>query len=216
MAHIDISDITEKETFRDEKEKELLRVTRHIPHFEGEKELCDKLNGFYTEAAREFRTFCAKKYAPALRRGKKEENSVCCGASMNWTLTFQNEELLSLLSDIAVFDGKTRHLRRFCHTWNLAAQVPLSAKQIFDTSVASRKRFLSAVCEKVARKEGGFPYYHDAERRAKRYFEIERFYLTPRGVAFYYPDGLLFPSEGRFPAYVVPYDTVRLMPLDKG
>lgn len=228
MAQIILSDVIEKETLRDEN-RALLRVTRHIPHFDGDAALCEKLNGFYGGAAEEFLHFCEKKYAPALRRGtaqkkerenrekgKENENEKApYGASMNWTRTFQSEDLLSLVTDISIFDGKTRHLRRFCHTWLLSACTPLPPSRLFDTSGAGRKKILSAVCDKVRREEGGFRYYPDAERRARRYFDIERSYLTPRGVAFYYPDGLLFPSEGRFPAYVVPYELLTVYPLQK-
>ena len=228
MAQIILSDVIEKETLRDEN-RALLRVTRHIPHFDGDAALCEKLNGFYGGAAEEFLHFCEKKYAPALRRGtaqkkerenrekeKENENEKApYGASMNWTRTFQCEDLLSLVTDISIFDGKTRHLRRFCHTWLLSSCTPLSSSRLFDTSGAGRKKILSAVCDKVRREEGGFRYYPDAERRARRYFDIERSYLTPRGVAFYYPDGLLFPSEGRFPAYVVPYELLTVYPLQK-
>lgn len=228
MAQIILSDVIEKETLRDES-RALLRVTRHIPHFDGDAALCEKLNGFYGGAAEEFLHFCEKKYAPALRRGtaqkkerenreKENENEnekAPYGASMNWTRTFQSEDLLSLVTDISIFDGKTRHLRRFCHTWLLSSCTPLSSSRLFDTSGAGRKKILSAVCDKVRREEGGFRYYPDAERRARRYFDIERSYLTPRGVAFYYPDGLLFPSEGRFPAYVVPYELLTVYPLQK-
>ena len=224
MAQIILSDVIEKETLRDEN-RALLRVTRHIPHFDGDAALCEKLNGFYGGAAEEFLHFCEKKYAPALRRGtaqkkerenrEKENEKAPYGASMNWTRTFQSEDLLSLVTDISIFDGKTRHLRRFCHTWLLSSCTPLSSSRLFDTSGAGRKKILSAVCDKVRREEGGFRYYPDAERRARRYFDIERSYLTPRGVAFYYPDGLLFPSEGRFPAYVVPYELLTVYPLQK-
>lgn len=226
MAQIILSDVIEKETLRDE-DRALLRVTRHIPHFDGDAALCEKLNGFYGGAAEEFLHFCKKKYAPALRRGaeqkagqkkerenrEKESEKAPCGASMSWTRTFQSEDLLSLVTDISIFDGKTRHLQRFCHTWLLSACTPLPPNRLFDTSGAGRKKILSAVCDKVRREEGGFRYYPDAERRARRYFDLERSYLTPRGVAFYYPDGLLFPSEGRFPAYVVPYDLLTVYPL---
>lgn len=224
MAQIILSDVIEKETLRDE-DRALLRVTRHIPHFDGDAALCEKLNGFYGGAAEEFLHFCKKKYAPALRRGtaqkkkrenrEKENEKAPCGASMSWTRTFQSEDLLSLVTDISIFDGKTRHLRRFCHTWLLSSCTPLSSSRLFDTSSAGRKKILSAVCDKVRREEGGFRYYPDAERRARRYFDLERSYLTPRGVAFYYPDGLLFPSEGRFPAYVVPYELLTVYPLQK-
>ena len=228
MAQIILSDVIEKETLRDEN-RALLRVTRHIPHFDGDAALCEKLNGFYGGAAEEFLNFCEKKYAPALRRrtaqkkerenrekeNENENEKAPYGASMNWTRTFQSEDLLSLVTDISIFDGKTRHLRRFCHTWLLSACTPLSSSRLFDTSGAGRKKILSAVCDKVRREEGGFRYYPDAERRARRYFDIERSYLTPRGVAFYYPDGLLFPSEGRFPAYVVPYELLTVYPLQK-
>ena len=224
MAQIILSDVIEKETLRDEN-RALLRLTRHIPHFDGDAALCEKLNGFYGGAAEEFLHFCEKKYAPALRRGtaqkkerenrEKENEKAPYGASMNWTRTFQSEDLLSLVTDISIFDGKTRHLRRFCHTWLLSSCTPLSSSRLFDTSGAGRKKILSAVCDKVRREEGGFRYYPDAERRARRYFDIERSYLTPRGVAFYYPDGLLFPSEGRFPAYVVPYELLTVYPLQK-
>lgn len=211
MERIAIKDKVEKETVYDG-QTELLRLSYHVPHFEGENTaLCQKLNAFYGDAAAEFRLFCTKKYAPALRAARKDEKSdrtLCGGAALKWTLTYESDLLLSLLTDITIFDGRLSHLRRFCHTWDLRLGTPLGAKQLFDTSGESRRVLVSTICDKVARGEGGFAYYHDAARRAKRYFDTERFYLAPRGVAFYYPDGLLFPSEGRMPAYIVPYERV--------
>lgn len=218
MSLMKVNHWEEKETVTHDG-KDILRIHLRCPVFEGAREeCCKKLNDFYADAAKEFMDFCKKKYAPTLIQKRKHAQGTPygCGASMNWYLTFENEELLSLITDISVFDGQLRHTRRYAHNWNLAEGVPIPAKVAFSTTSACRNAYVLQICEKIRRGEGGFPYDKQAESAAKRYFSFDQYYLTPRGVAFYYKNGLLFPSDSRYPAFVIPFSQIEGLTLPWG
>lgn len=195
--------------------KERLRIHLRCPRFEGNEAVCQKLNSFYGDTEKEFWDFCKKRYAPALAR-QEDDRFEARSASMNWYLTFENGKLLSILTDISVFDGTRRHVRRYAHTWDLFDCVPIAARKAFDTGSAAKRRCIHLICEKIRRKEGGLPFDKNAESTAARYFDFDRYYLTPNGVAFYYKNGLLFPSDSRCPAFVIPYEQVEGLRLPIG
>ena len=186
-------------------EAEVLSVNINHPSFEGENAyVCKKLSGFYADAAMGYYSHLKKKFS-AVKQGTVHKK---CGAFMNWYVSFLNEKALSLLTDVSFFDGTVRHTKRMVHNWFLEDCTPLRARQVFDVNRGARALYLDEICSKISSGEGAH-YGDGAVRLARRHFDFENFYLTPKGVAFYYDKAQLATGAGANPAFVMPYGGVQ-------
>lgn len=189
-------------------ERELLFINISYPVFENEKqsEKEKRLNEFYQKGAGEFEKFCKTKLSAKLKtecRGK-------CAAVMQTQVPFIDGKSASVITDVYFFDGKSRKERRFADNWLLSEKYPrvLKANAAFPVSRRAKKLYTDEICSKIMTAEGGFSYFSDAVLSAKKHFDENRFYLTPKGVAFYYEKGLLCPEKEGSPAFVIPYKAI--------
>ena len=84
----------------------------------------------------------------------------------------------------------------------------LKANAAFPVSRRAKKLYTDEICSKIMTAEGSFSYFSDAVLSAKKHFDENRFYLTPKGIAFYYEKGLLCPEKEGSPAFVIPYKAI--------
>ena len=190
--------------------KSFLVINLGYPGFEGEnRTVTKKLNDFYFRAADGFFSFCKKRYAPKLvRKAANGENVQKNGAVMSWYVSFMNENLLSIITDVSFFDGKEKKSDRIIHNWDLRDVTPVRSKEAFLRSHSLKKLYTDEIASKIRNREGNFGYYENAERMAAERFDFEKFYFTPKGVAFYYDRNVLFSSDNVYPAYVIPFSEV--------
>ncbi len=185
----------------------VLSVNIGYPGFEGENgSVTKKLNEFYFGAADSFFSFCKKKYAPRLvRKAAGGENVPKNGAVMSWYVSFLNKSILSMITDVSFFDGREKKSERIIHNWDLRDGTPMRAKDAFFRSRALKKLYSDEIASKIRNREGNFGYYENAEKIAADRFDFEKFYFTPKGIAFYYDKNTLFRSDSVYPAYVIPF-----------
>ena len=209
MSLIKLMSSETKENFSDEG-KEILSVNLKYPVFEGEnEEVCSKLSDFYASAAGEYAKYCKNKLAPGiLKKAERDKHIEKNGASMNWYVSFLNENILSLITDISYFNGKQKNTSRYVQNWNLNDCSPLHAKNAFLVTRETKELYISEICSKILNGEGGFKYYANAEKIARRHFSFEKYYFTVKGIAFYYDKNLLFETDSVYPAFVMPYSGI--------
>ena len=190
--------------------RDILAVNLKYPVFVGEnKSVENKLNVFYLDVARKYFLFCKNRYAQKLAAIIKKDGDVAKhGAVMNWYVSFLNEKLLSMLVDVSFFDGKEKKSERLVHNWDLRDATPLRAKDCFARSREAKKLYTDEICTKILNREGKFSYYSNAQQPAVSKFDFDKFYFTPKGVAFYYDKNLLFSAGDVYPAFVIPYSEV--------
>jgi len=190
--------------------RDILAVNLKYPVFSGEnKAVEEKLNVFYCDAARKYFSFCKNRYAQKLVAIMKKDGKVAKhGAVMNWYVSFLNEKLLSMLVDVSFFDGKEKKSERLVHNWDLRDATPLRAKDCFAKSHEARKLYTDEICTKILNRDGNFPYFSDAQKTAISKFDFEKFYFTPKGIAFYYSKNLLFSAADLYPSFVIPYSEI--------
>lgn len=171
------------------------------PSFECENEnLKKRLDDFYKSAADEFVGFCKK-----LSHSKNAPSNG--NVSLDWYVPFCDRNILSVLLDAVIFDGKKRHAARISHNWDLEKTIPLRSKNAFLTNKKTKALYLDEICSKIHTRDGGFTYKKDAENLARKHFDFEKFYFVPKGLAFYYDSGLL--CGGRtFPSFVIPFSEI--------
>lgn len=209
MALIKIANEQIKEDFP-ERENAVLAVNLRYPVFEGENaSVVRKLNEFYFRAADGFLSFCKKKYVPLIARNTKNGHETAkSGAVMSWYVSFLNEKLLSMITDISFFDGKEKKSSRLVHNWDLCDGTPMRAREAFSRSRSLKKLYTDEIASRIRSGDGNFRYHEKAEKLAADRFDFEKFYFTPKGVAFYYDRDVLFFSDSVYPAYVIPFSEV--------
>ncbi len=207
-----------KETIS-ENSSEIISVNISYPVFDAENKnkIAEKLNSFFSCAAMGFHDFCKKKYAPFIirtRNGRKIEKS---GAVMNYYISYHTEHLLSVITDISFYDGQNKNTARRVHNFRLSDCTTLRAKNAFSTSRTFKKHCCDIIASKIEAGLGGFDYFANASAVACEKFDFEKFYFTPKGVAFYYDKGTLYNNKNNFPVFVIPPSEINgLTPLFEG
>ncbi len=208
MAHITYKMVQNKETLEKDG-KDILFINISYPSFEGEKKniMVEKLEKFYKKGAEEFEKYCKTKLfsSPAM-----QNINFKCSALMNTHIPYLDDKYMSVITSVSFFDGKEKRRERFTDNWVLNEKYPqpLKAKQIFPTNRKAKQLYVDEICSKIMTSEGGFSYFPDAVFKAKKLFDENKFYLTARGVAFYYDEDVLFPAKEGIPSYVIGFNAI--------
>jgi hypothetical protein len=208
MEELTYKILQKKETLKDG-EKEVLFFNISYPSFESEKnESAKKLNEFYKKGAEEFEKYCR---TGLFQKAKREKTKEKYGALMKSFISFCDNRYLSCITDVSFFDGIERKSARFVDNWTFSGQYPeqLRPSEIFDVSSKAKKLYTDEICSKIMTSGGEFSYFPDAVFKAKRKFDENKFYLTAKGVAFYYDKDLLFPEKEGTPSFVIPYSEIK-------
>ena len=188
----------------------VLAINLSYPTFSGENEkTLKRLNDFYKDLAFGFFDFCKQKHAPLLVKGMEKGKAVSKnGATMSWYLSHCNGRLASVICDLSYFDGTTKRSERLVHNWDMRDGCPCRACEVFEKSRFAKNLYCEEISSKIENGEGKFDYYEDAPAIAKKHFDFDKFYLTPKGVAFFYDRNILFRSDVIYPAFVIPFAEV--------
>jgi len=110
-------------------------------------------------------------------------------AVLDFTVTYQDENLLSLYLDAYEYAGGAHGLTvRHADTWTLPAGIPRTLASFFPDR-RWKKQVLAALHEEEHSRiaAGETLYYDDWPALLDAYFDPNRFYRTQEGLAIYYP-----------------------------
>lgn len=84
------------------------------------------------------------------------------------------------------------------------------ASELFPHRRGWKRRLLTLAAQEIQRQEtAGYARYLDGwRRRLRQQFNPMRFYLTPEGLAFFYPMYAIAPAAEGIPVFTVPYEAV--------
>ena len=101
-------------------------------------------------------------------------------------------------------------LRRWGDTWDLRRGYPVSLPSLFPRRQGWKRRLLTLAAQEIQRQEaaGYARYLNGWRRRLRQQFNPMRFYLTPEGLAFFYPMYAIAPAAEGIPVFTVPYEAV--------
>ena len=129
-------------------------------------------------------------------------------ASLDYTVTLQDEALLSLYLDAYEYTGGAHGLTtRRADTWEPRTGTVRTLSSFFPPRKRWRRLVLLDMQAQARRRiaSGESLFYDDWQERMEREFDPERFYLTPEGLALFYPLYAVAPYAEGIPVFVLPH-----------
>lgn len=124
-----------------------------------------------------------------------------------YTETYNNGPLVSLYSDVYEYTGGAHGITvRYGQTWDLGKGCMLRMANLFRPGYNFRRVLLTEILRQADINQKTNPVYFDDYRQLiVRHFDPANFYLTPRGVAVFYPLYSIAPYAAGIQVFVVPY-----------
>ena len=164
------------------------------------KETEKRFNGFYGALALGFENFAKTKLYKEAKRFKSiegKESTPPFGAVMKHICSYSDENIVSIVTDAFVYYGESREMKRTSQNWDVTKGRILVYEDFFEDD--DRERILLGIkSESAIKREVEKTVYKEGfEKKIKRGFSKNNFYLTPKGYGFFYPPEYL--SEDKNP-----------------
>ena len=202
--------ITMKKTIRDDDGRDLLRIASDTLPDAGHK----AIEAFYTKSDRDFQQSCEKLLLPRAKRDSADERFKPFGAVRRLTIACDTPELLSVVCDVSVYDGRRRDVTRHSESWDRTNGVLLAFSDVFVKG--AEKPLLALLREQAVemQESGKRSHYSNYETLRRRHFSKTAFFFTPEAVGFFYQPNTLGISDKPF-VYLLPRGTLRERELFK-
>ena len=120
---------------------------------------------------------------------------------------FSDGRFLSIYTDTFEYAGSAHgNTVRRAETWNIAGGKRVGLFELFpDPSCGPRviREIFSRIESQIAK--GNNTYFEDYRKNVFRCFDESRFYLTPEGVAVYFPLSTIAPDSSGIVPFVIPF-----------
>lgn len=175
-----------------------------------------RIRRYYRAQCRAFLRYCDRWLFPMVARACREALADSrplpqFQAELSFRVTYNEGGFWSLYTQIRepAADGHIL-LRRWGDTWDLRRGYPVSLPSFFPHRRGWKRRLLTLAAQEIQRQEtAGYARYLDGWlRRLRQQFNPMRFYLTPEGLAFFYPMYAIAPAAEGIPVFTVPYEAV--------
>ena len=192
----------------------ILRAQAFLPHLSSPLRHCrsiQRFNRFYYEYLRAFWRFCAKDILP---RAKEDFGAAAAQsrplpltkATLRSVVAYEKNGLVSLYTDLTVTAPQSRFHTRSADTWDLGSGYPVALSDLYPTGYPIKKELVRFARQMAAERiKAGEVFCENYRRALRRHFSSRRFYLTPQGLVFFYPRGLVAPAEQGTVTFLVPY-----------
>ena len=173
-----------------------------------------RIQRYYQLQSRSYLHYCARWLLPQAETEYRTALAAsaplpCFHAELTYRITYNESRFWSLYTQSreVTLPGQTLLIRRG-DTWDLSAGYPVSLRSFFSSHSQWKRRLLSTAAEEIERQEkAGVSRYHDSWRKdLRRHFNAQNYYLTPEGLAFFYPMYAIAPSAEGIPTFLFPYE----------
>ncbi len=151
-------------------------------------------NGFYSLMAKRFEDFSKNKLCKEAKRFRAltSENFVPFGAVLKFVCAFENKDVISIITDAFVSCGNGKQeTKRLSQNWGIE-KCRLLLHEDFFVQSQEKDIILGIKNEAKMRQETGLSnFFEGYEKKLKKGFSKNDFYLTPKGYGFFYPSGYL-------------------------
>lgn len=168
--------ITMKKTIRDDDGRDLLRIASDTLPDAGHK----AIEAFYAKNDRDFQQSCEKLLLPRAKRDVSDERFKPYGAVRRLTVACDTPELLSIVCDVSVYDGRRRSASRHSENWDRENGILLSFTDVF---VKGAEKTLLALLREQAvemQENGKRSHYSNYGTLLRRHFSKNAFFSRPR------------------------------------
>ena len=169
--------ITMKKTIRDDDGRDLLRIASDTLPDAGHK----AIEAFYAKNDRDFQQSCEKLLLPRAKRDVSDERFKTYGAVRRLTVACDTPELLSIVCDVSVYDGRRRSASRHSENWDRENGILLSFTDVF---VKGAEKTLLALLREQAvemQENGKRSHYSNYGTLLRRHFSKNAFFFHARG-----------------------------------
>ena len=161
---------------------------------------------FFRRCQGELRRCAEREYRIALEHSAPLP---CFAASLEFRETYRAGRLWSLYTELRedTVPGPPWRVR-WGDTWDLRSGYPAGLSDFFPPRVRWKRELLSVAAAEIERQEKrGLSRYHpDWRKRLRRYFNPRNYYLTPEGLAFFFPMYALAPALEGIPCFLYPWE----------
>ncbi len=201
-------------------EKERSWTAEEVPVLEARVSLPQPAEGygrirrFYALQCRSFLRYCQGELLPWANTQAKaallhSTPVPCFQAELTWQETYRAGNLWSLYTQLRESAPPgPEAVRRWGDTWDLSTGYPVPLSAWFPPRTPWKKRLLAAAEAEIRRQErrGEARYHPDWPKRLRRAFHAQRYYLTPEGIAFFFPMYALAPAAEGVPTFLLPWE----------
>ncbi len=158
-----------------------------------------RFNGFYELLSKRFEEFSKTKLYKEANRYKAlcEKDFEKFGAVMRYICSYSDEKIISIVVDVHLFCGEKQETKRLSQNWDLSSGRMLVYEDFFDEKDESEIIIGIKSEAKLRRDTEATSFFGDYEKKIKKGFNKNNFYLTPKGYGFFYPP--LYLSERESP-----------------
>lgn len=179
-----IKEETIRKTIFDKEGKALLHINITYPAFtlRDRNRLKQNAQPFYERSAKKFQHFAETELLERAKNMAEQEVFRPLGAVMKFNRALENKSILSIYTDISVFDGKEQNQMRSSQVWNKSKGFIYSFSDVF---MSGAKEYMLSRFHSEGYSSNLSP--DEYKKRLKRFFADTNFYLTEKSVAFFYP-----------------------------
>ena len=136
-------------------------------------------------------------------------------AQLSYRITYNEGGFWSLYTQSCEPDtAGSSFFFRHGDTWDLATGYPIPLSSFFPPHTRWKSRLLELAAQEIQKQEqaGTALYLPEWRRLLRRHLNPRNYYLTPDGIAFFFPMHSIAPSVERIPVFLLPYSETRLSP----
>ena len=190
----------------------VLTASGELPLPEDTDRIARRIRRYYQLQSRAFLRYCEHQLLPCAKAACTAalESSTplpCFRAELTRQITYNGSGLWSLYTQMQETTLPGRLLvRRWGDTWELSCGYPCSLGDFFPPRHPWKRQLLALAAEEIEEqlRAGTAQYHEDWRRRLRRAFNPRNFYLTPEGLAFFFPMYSIAPSMERVPVFLLP------------
>ena len=192
----------------------ILRGRVSLPQPSNPDRLWRRIGSFYRLQSRSFFKFCQRELRPWAETEYKAARIrsaplPCFDASLEFRETYRSGRLWSVRTELRenAAPGPPT-LLVWGDTWDLISGYPVALSDFFPSRSRWKRQLLTCAATEIERRQKrGLSCYHaDWRRRLRKYFNPRSYFLTPDGIAFFYPMYALGPAAEGVPTFLRPWD----------